>query len=106
MALRRARPRGELQLASRRDVRQRLSSVAKRMIRPEPSGVAGPSVPCRALPLAGAAGILVRMGSRQTAEAIDRFNDPFLRHDPSLLTHLVAEGCVTESITPAPDGTR
>jgi ketosteroid isomerase-like protein len=41
-----------------------------------------------------------------TAQVIDRFNDVFQRHDPSLLPDLVAEDCVMEGIQPAPDGSR
>ena len=41
-----------------------------------------------------------------TAQVIDRFNQAFERHDPSLLDGLVAEDCVMESVEPAPDGTR
>jgi len=35
-----------------------------------------------------------------------RFNDVFQRHDPSALEGLVAEDCVIENTTPAPDGAR
>jgi len=41
-----------------------------------------------------------------TADVIRRFNEAFVRHDPEVLTGLVAEGCVMESIEPAPNGTR
>jgi ketosteroid isomerase-like protein len=41
-----------------------------------------------------------------TSEVIHRFNEAFLRHDGSMLTNLVAEDCVMESVEPAPDGTR
>ena len=41
-----------------------------------------------------------------TSEVIRRFNDAFLRHDPSQLDELVGEGCVMETIQPAPDGAR
>ena len=41
-----------------------------------------------------------------TSEVLHRFNEAFLRHDASLLKDLVAEGCVMESVEPAPDGTR
>jgi hypothetical protein len=44
--------------------------------------------------------------SNQTAETMRRFNDVFLRHDPSELKGLVAENCVIETIAPAPDGDR
>ena len=35
-----------------------------------------------------------------------RFNAAFLRHDPTLLDDLVAEDCVIENTTPAPNGSR
>lgn len=41
-----------------------------------------------------------------TTEVIRRFNDAFLRHDPSQLDDLVAAECVMEAIQPAPDGAR
>jgi hypothetical protein len=44
--------------------------------------------------------------TRQTAEIMRRFNEAFLQHDPSLLEPLVAEDCVIENTTPAPDGAR
>jgi hypothetical protein len=44
--------------------------------------------------------------SRETAEIMRRFNDVFLRHDPSELMHLVAENCVIEKVNPGPDGDR
>ena len=44
--------------------------------------------------------------SRETAEIMRRFNEVFLRHDPSELKNLVAENCVIEKITPGPDGDR
>ncbi|MCI0363222.1 MAG: nuclear transport factor 2 family protein, partial [Phycisphaerales bacterium] len=40
------------------------------------------------------------------SDVIHRFNEAFVRHDPSLLNDLVAEDCVMESVEPAPDGTR
>ncbi|MFG2820572.1 nuclear transport factor 2 family protein [Kitasatospora sp. NPDC048365] len=43
---------------------------------------------------------------RTTADVIDRFNLAFVRHDPDLLDDLVAEDCVMESVSPAPDGSR
>jgi len=46
------------------------------------------------------------MASRTTAEVIDRFNDAFQRHDPTGLKDLVAEDCILENTTPAPDGAR
>jgi ketosteroid isomerase-like protein len=44
--------------------------------------------------------------SKETAEIMRRFNDVFLRHDPSALKQLVAENCVIEKIAPTPDGDR
>jgi hypothetical protein len=44
--------------------------------------------------------------SRETAEIMRRFNEVFLRHDPSDLKHLVAENCVIEKVAPGPDGDR
>ncbi len=44
--------------------------------------------------------------SGETAEIMRRFNDVFQRHDPSALDELVAEDCVIENTTPAPDGAR
>ena len=41
-----------------------------------------------------------------TRTVIDRFNDVFQRHDPSALAALVADDCVLENTTPAPDGAR
>ena len=46
------------------------------------------------------------MKVKTTLEVIDQFNRAFLQHDGSLLTDLVAEDCVMESVEPAPDGTR
>ena len=43
---------------------------------------------------------------RDTADVIHRFNEAFRKHDAAILTDLVAEECVMESIQPAPDGTR
>lgn len=44
--------------------------------------------------------------SNQTTEIIKRFNEVFLRHDPSALDELVAEDCVIENTQPAPNGAR
>lgn len=44
--------------------------------------------------------------SDQTSEIIRRFNEVFLRHDPSALDELVAENCVIENTQPAPNGAR
>ena len=42
----------------------------------------------------------------QTLQILQRFNQAFEQHDPSLLEGLIAEDCVMESVEPAPDGTR
>jgi ketosteroid isomerase-like protein len=47
-----------------------------------------------------------RSESNQTTEIIKRFNEVFLRHDPSALDELVAEDCVIENTQPAPNGAR
>jgi hypothetical protein len=44
--------------------------------------------------------------SKETAEIMRRFNEVFLRHDPSELKNLVAENCVIEKVNPGPDGDR
>ncbi|MBZ9723041.1 nuclear transport factor 2 family protein [Mesorhizobium sp. CO1-1-11] len=44
--------------------------------------------------------------SGETAEIMRRYNDVFQRHDPSALDDLVAQHCVIENTTPAPDGAR
>jgi hypothetical protein len=44
--------------------------------------------------------------SQETAEIMRRFNEVFLRHDPSELKNLVAENCVIEKVSPGPDGDR
>lgn len=44
--------------------------------------------------------------SQETAEIMRRFNEVFLRHDPSELKNLVAENCVIEKINPGPEGDR
>ncbi|MFZ5890852.1 MAG: nuclear transport factor 2 family protein [Myxococcota bacterium] len=41
-----------------------------------------------------------------TSEVIRRFNDAFQRHDPTLLSALIAEDCIIENSTPAPNGSR
>jgi ketosteroid isomerase-like protein len=46
------------------------------------------------------------MLNSNTREVIERFNDVFQRHDPTGLADLVAEDCVIENTTPAPDGSR
>ena len=42
----------------------------------------------------------------EPSEVIRRFNDAFLRHDPSGLADLIAKNCVLENTGPAPDGSR
>jgi hypothetical protein len=44
--------------------------------------------------------------SKETAELMRRFNDVFQQHNPAALTELVAEDCVIENTTPAPNGAR
>ncbi|TIT86406.1 MAG: nuclear transport factor 2 family protein, partial [Mesorhizobium sp.] len=44
--------------------------------------------------------------SAETAEIMRRYNDVFQKHDPSALDELVADHCVIENTTPAPDGAR
>ena len=46
------------------------------------------------------------MKAKTTSEVIEQFNRAFEQHDASLLTGLVAEECIMESVEPAPDGTR
>jgi ketosteroid isomerase-like protein len=41
-----------------------------------------------------------------TTEVITRFNDAFHQHDPAPIGDLVAEDCVLENTSPAPDGAR
>lgn len=48
----------------------------------------------------------VVMPNRSTTEVIEQFNNAFQRHDPSLLVDLIAENCVIENTTPAPEGAR
>ncbi len=45
-------------------------------------------------------------GSTETLQIVTQFNRAFVQHDASLLDGLIAEGCVMESVEPAPDGTR
>ncbi|MGW1995813.1 nuclear transport factor 2 family protein [Embleya sp. NPDC001921] len=45
-------------------------------------------------------------GVMTTAEVIERFNEAFTTHDPTLLVGLVADECVMVSVQPAPEGTR
>lgn len=42
--------------------------------------------------------------SQATAAVIDAFNRAFHDHDPAAIAPLVADDCVIEAITPAPDG--
>src|SRR5215472_16747289 len=44
--------------------------------------------------------------SAVTAALMDRFNEVFLQHDPTALPGLIAENCVIEKISPAPNGDR
>lgn len=41
-----------------------------------------------------------------TTGVIQRFNDAFHRHDPAPIADLVADDCVLENTSPAPDGAR
>ncbi|ADB53991.1 nuclear transport factor 2 family protein [Conexibacter woesei] len=41
-----------------------------------------------------------------TAAVTKRFNDAFQRHDPTPIADLVADDCVLEKTSPAPDGAR
>ena len=44
--------------------------------------------------------------ARTTREVLDRYNEEFRIHDPALLDDLIAEDCVIEDTSPAPDGVR
>jgi ketosteroid isomerase-like protein len=46
------------------------------------------------------------MPTRTTREVLDQYREAFRRHDPSLLDDLVADDCVIEDTSPAPDGAR
>ncbi|WP_067132734.1 nuclear transport factor 2 family protein [Microtetraspora malaysiensis] len=46
------------------------------------------------------------MSERTTADVIDRFNQAFVHHDPSVLADLIGDDCVMEAVQPAPDGDR
>lgn len=46
------------------------------------------------------------MKTKTASEVIEQFNRAFEQHDASVLTDLVGEECVMESVEPAPDGTR
>lgn len=41
-----------------------------------------------------------------TADVLHRFNEAFVRHDPGLLSGIIADDCVLENTGPAPDGSR
>jgi ketosteroid isomerase-like protein len=41
-----------------------------------------------------------------TSDVIQRFNDAFQRHDSTLLPELIADECIIENTTPAPNGAR
>jgi ketosteroid isomerase-like protein len=41
-----------------------------------------------------------------TRDVLNRYNEAFRRHDPTLLDDLIAEDCVIEDTSPAPDGVR
>ncbi|HEY6727950.1 MAG TPA: nuclear transport factor 2 family protein [Polyangiaceae bacterium] len=43
---------------------------------------------------------------RTTSAVIQRFNEAFERHDPTLLPDLIAADCIIENSTPAPRGSR
>src|SRR5262249_15658458 len=51
-------------------------------------------------------GYVMNEKSPSTSDLLHRFNEAFLRHDPTLLKDLVDQDCVMESVEPAPDGTR
>jgi ketosteroid isomerase-like protein len=44
--------------------------------------------------------------SQTTSEVIRRFNEAFQQHDPAALPELIAEDCVIENASPAPNGSR
>jgi hypothetical protein len=44
--------------------------------------------------------------ARTTREVLDRYNEAFRLHDPTLLEDLVADECIIEDTSPAPDGVR
>jgi ketosteroid isomerase-like protein len=46
------------------------------------------------------------MKARATREVLDRYNEAFRLHDPTLLDDLIADDCVIEDTSPAPDGMR
>ncbi len=48
--------------------------------------------------------LAAQAGERTTREVLDRYNEAFRRHDPGLLSDLIADDCVIEDSGPAPDG--
>jgi len=46
------------------------------------------------------------IAARTTREVLDRYNEAFRLRDPALLDDLIAEDCVIEDTSPAPDGVR
>ncbi|HKE93468.1 MAG TPA: nuclear transport factor 2 family protein, partial [Povalibacter sp.] len=46
------------------------------------------------------------MSGQTTSTVLHRFNEAFLRHDPSLLQDLLATDCVLENSGPPPEGSR
>lgn len=56
--------------------------------------------------MAAVRGEEVSVSKGETSDVVQRFNEAFLRHDPSLLLELVAEDCVIENTQPAPEGSR
>ena len=46
------------------------------------------------------------MKARTTREVLDRYNEAFRLHDSTLLDDVVADDCVIEDTSPAPDGMR
>ena len=44
--------------------------------------------------------------NKATEALMHRFNDAFMRHDPRLLDDIIAEDCILENTTPAPNGSR
>lgn len=44
--------------------------------------------------------------SVETEQVLQRFNQVFQDHDPKDLQNLVADDCIVENSTPAPDGSR
>jgi len=45
-------------------------------------------------------------GASMTSDVIRRYNEVFLKHDPSALPDLIAPNCVIENSNPAPNGSR